>query len=251
MLTAIQTGFAMHGPYTRTPGLVHTHPLKPCATVAIIAWSPGLESWRPFASDLRITMNAVPAAKLSLNVELPEYTFRKSPPVRLPDWSSEKKSAAPAGSAPRHVRRPIVVRREAVVRLPVERVAHQRLRVAVAVLVLVVSRRVRHERAFAHDPQRLVEVALVPARRDLAVHRHLGVGVHLRQHLVVNRIRDQRHAGERGPPEAPHAGRVVLDPDALRYGDDAAVVPLHPVREAPVRRVVILVALGLASASGK
>ena len=65
MLTAIQTGFTMHGPYTRTPGLVHTHPLKPCATVAIIAWSPGLESCRPFASDLRITMNAVPAAKLS------------------------------------------------------------------------------------------------------------------------------------------------------------------------------------------
>ena len=106
MLTAIHTGFTMHGPYTRTPGLVHTHPLKPCATVAIIAWSPGLESWRPFASDLRITMNAVPAAKLSRNVELPEYTFRKSPPVRLPDWSSEKKSPAPAGSVPSTVRRP-------------------------------------------------------------------------------------------------------------------------------------------------
>ena len=72
MLTAIQTGLARHGPYTRTPGLVHTHPRMPCATVAIIAWSPGFESCRPFASDLRITMNAVPAAKLSLNVELPE-----------------------------------------------------------------------------------------------------------------------------------------------------------------------------------
>ena len=106
MLTAIQTGFTMHGPYTRTPGLVHTQPLKPCATVAIIAWSPGLESCRPFASDLRITTNAVPAAKLSMYVELPEYTFRKSPPVRLPDWSREKKSLAPAGSVPSTDRRP-------------------------------------------------------------------------------------------------------------------------------------------------
>ena len=76
MFTAIHTGFTMHGPYTRTPGLVHTHPLKPCATVAIIAWSPGLESWRPFASDLRITMNAVPAAKLSRSVELPGLQLR-------------------------------------------------------------------------------------------------------------------------------------------------------------------------------
>ena len=244
MLTAIQTGFTMHGPYTRTPGLVHTQPLKPCATVAIIAWSPGLESCRPFASDLRITMNAVPAAKLSRNVELPEYTFRKSPPVRLPDWSSEKKSPAPAGSVPSTSPEAIVVLGEAVVRLPVERVAHQRLCVAVAVLVLVVGRRVRHERSFAHDPQRLVEVALVPASRHLAVHRHGGVRVHLRQHLVVNRIRDQRHAGEHGPTEAPHAGRVVLDPDALRHRDDAAVIALHPVREAPVRRVIVLVALG-------
>ena len=131
-----------------------------------------------------------------------------------------------------------------VVRLPVERVADQRLRLAVAVLVLVVGRRVRHERTLAHDPERLVEVALVPARRDLAVDRHLRVGVHLRQHLVVNRVRDQRHTGEARPAEAPHAGRVVLDPDALRHRQDAAVVTLHSVREAPVGGVVILVALG-------
>ena len=147
------------------------------------------------------------------------------------------RSAPPAGSAP-----PATANGHP--RSAPPAATHQRLRVAVAVLVLVVGRRVRHERSFAHDPQRLVEVALVAARRDLAVHRHVGVRVHLRQHLVVNRIRDQRHAGEHGPPEAPHAGRVVLDPDALRHRDDAAVVPLHPVREAPVRRVVILVALG-------
>ena len=37
MLTAIQTGLVSGGPYTRTPGLVHTQPLMPCATVATIA----------------------------------------------------------------------------------------------------------------------------------------------------------------------------------------------------------------------
>ena len=192
---------------------------------------------RPADHDERRARREVVQERRVAGVHLPEVAARQVAGL------VEREEVARAGRiGAQHRPEAEVVLGEAVVRLPVERVAHQRLCVAVAVLVLVVSRRVRHERAFAHDPQRLVEVALVPARRHLAVDRHLGVRVHLREHLVVNRIRDQRHAGEHGPAKAPHAGRVVLDPDALRHGDDAAVITLHPVREAPVRRVVILVA---------
>jgi hypothetical protein len=106
MLTAIQTGLVSGGPYTRTPCAVHTQPLKPDWTLATMAWSPGFDSCSPLASLRRITMNAVPAAKLSLKVELPEYTLRQSPPVAFPDWSNENQSPAPAGSLPRTCRRP-------------------------------------------------------------------------------------------------------------------------------------------------
>ncbi len=40
--------------------------------------------------------------------------------------------------------------------------------------------------------KRLVEVALIAAGRDLAVHWHFAVGVDLRDYLVVDGIRDQR-----------------------------------------------------------
>ena len=114
----------------------------------------------------------------------------------------------------------------------------------VPVQVFVVRGGVGDERAFADDPQRLVEVALVSARRHLAVHRHFAVGVDLRDDLVVNGIRDQRNAGDAGPPKAEDAGGVVLDGHSLRLGDHRAVVPLHAVRQAAVGRVVSLVALG-------
>ena len=50
-------------------------------------------------------------------------------------------------------------------------------------------------------------------------------------------------ARDLGAPEAPCPGRVVLDPDALRFREDRAVVKLHAVRQASVRRLVALVAL--------
>ena len=112
----------------------------------------------------------------------------------------------------------------------------------IPVQIFIVRGGVGNELSFAHDPQCLIEVALVAARRHLAVHRHFAVGVDLGNDLVVDGIRNQRHAGDARPSEAEDAGGVVLDGHSLRLRDHRAVVALHAVRKAAVGRVVSLVA---------
>src|SRR3990170_268897 len=46
------------------------------------------------------------------------------------------------------------------------------------------------ERPFPHDAQSVIEVALFAPCRDLAVYRHVAVGVDLRKHLVIDRLGD-------------------------------------------------------------
>jgi hypothetical protein len=131
-----------------------------------------------------------------------------------------------------------------VVSLAIQRAAHEGLCGAVAVFVLHVRRCVGAQRSFAHDADAFVEVALVAPGGDLAVHRHVAVGVDFGHDLVLDRFGHQRDAGEGRAAEAPDSRGVVLDAHTLRLGQDAAVVALHTVGEAAVGRLVTFVALG-------
>ena len=129
MLTAIQTGFTRHGPIHAHAGSgphPPAHALRDRRDHRVVAGLGELEALRvrPADHDERRARREVVLERRVAGVHLAEVAAR-----RVAGLVEREEVAAPAGSAPRTRPEAEVVGWEAVVRLAVERVAHQRLRV--------------------------------------------------------------------------------------------------------------------------